>query len=63
MDFVFSLYNIGLYIKLCWIVDGGEEYKMKNYMESNLIYLRVGKDLFNKMIDEFRRKNFFMKVI
>ncbi|MDM9957826.1 hypothetical protein QVA99_05055 [Clostridioides difficile] len=63
MDFVSSSYNIGLYIKLCWIVDGGEEYKMKNYMESNLIYSRVGKDLFNKMTDESRRKNFSMKVI
>lgn len=63
MDFVSSSYNIGLYIKLCWIVDGGEEYKMKNYMESNLIYSRVGKDLFNKMTDESRRKIFSMKVI
>ncbi|SJS75878.1 hypothetical protein [Clostridioides difficile] len=63
MDFVSSSYNIGLYIKLCWIVDGGEEYKMKNYMERNLIYSRVGKDLFNKMTDESRRKNFSMKVI
>lgn len=58
MDFVSSSYNIGLYIKLCWIVDGGEEYKMKNYIESNLIYSRVGKDLFNKMTDESRRKIF-----
>ncbi len=31
---------------------------MKNYMESNLIYSRVGKDLFNKMTDESRRKIF-----
>nr|UWI49058.1 hypothetical protein NZ312_13165 [Clostridioides difficile] len=63
MDFLSSSYNISSYIKLCWIVDGEEEYKMKNHMESNLIYSRVGKDLFNKMTDESRRKNFSMKVI
>ncbi len=27
MDFVSSSYNIGLYIKLCWIVDGGRSIK------------------------------------
>ncbi|MGO1043956.1 hypothetical protein ACTPEO_14560 [Clostridioides difficile] len=63
MDFVSSSYNIGLYIKLCWIVDGEEEYKMKKHVEGNLIYSKVGKNLFDKMTDESIRKNFVIKVV